>query len=245
MKDYVSAVTENKILDIKLERHHKKNALTEKMYLELSKLISNASEDVNINAILISGGKDFTAGNDLEDFIKNPPRNNDSPVFKFMRSFSECPLPIIASVDGFAVGIGTTMLLHSDLVYASKDSVFLLPFIDLGVVPEFGSSMLLTRRLGYVKAAEMLMLGDRLTAEKALELRLINSVLEKNEVYEFARKTAKRLAKKPRKALLMTKKLMRRDNEKLSVRIDAESKEFTRFIQSKQTKDILKNLQNK
>ena len=226
MKDYIRSVTENKILDIKLERQHKKNALTEKMYLELSRLISDASKSIDINAILISGGQDFTAGNDLEDFKKNPPQNRSSPVFKFMQSFSKCPLPIIASVDGFAVGIGTTMLLHSDLVYASNESVFILPFIDLGVVPEFGSSMLLPERLGYVKAAEMLMLGNKISAEEALQMGLINLILRKDEVHEFAKKTAMKLANKPRRALMMTKKLMRRDKETLSERINTEREEY-------------------
>ena len=191
MKDYIRSANEDRILDIKIERPNKKNALTEKMYLELNRLISNASKSTQINVILISGGQDFTAGNDLEDFKKNPPQDRSSPVFKFMQSFSKCPLPIIASVDGFAVGIGTTMLLHSDLVYASKDSVFMLPFIDLGVVPEFGSSMLLPERLGYVKAAEMLMLGNRITAEEALQMGLINLVFRKDEVYEAAKKIAR------------------------------------------------------
>lgn len=242
MKDYIRSANEDGILDIKIERPNKKNALTEKMYLELNRLISDASKSAQINVILISGGQDFTAGNDLEDFKKNPPQDRNSPVFKFMQSFSKCPLPIIASVDGYAVGIGTTMLLHSDLVYASKDSVFMLPFIDLGVVPEFGSSMLLPERLGYVKAAEMLMLGNRITAEEALQMGLINLVLRKDEVYEAAKKTARKLARKPRKALLMTKKLMRRDKETLSERIDTESDQFIKFLQSSESKNILNKL---
>ena len=134
------------------------------------------------------------------------------------------------------------MLLHSDLVYASKDSVFMLPFIDLGVVPEFGSSMLLPERLGYVKAAEMLMLGNRITAEEALQMGLINLVLREDEVYEAAKKTARKLARKPRKALLMTKKLMRRDKETLSERIDTESDQFIKFLQSSESKNILNKL---
>ena len=148
MVNYVSSTKENKILKIRLERGHKKNALTEKMYLELGNLIDNSSKDPDVNVILIFGGDDFTAGNDLNDFLQNPPVDVNSPVFQFMLALTNCPLPVVAAVDGFAVGIGTTMLLHCDLVYASKSSIFMLPFINLGLVPEFASSQLLEKRTG-------------------------------------------------------------------------------------------------
>lgn len=145
MKDYIRSANEDGILDIKIERPNKKNALTEKMYLELNRLISDASKSAQINVILISGGQDFTAGNDLEDFKKNPPQDRSSPVFKFMQSFSKCPLPIIASVDGYAVGIGTTMLLHSDLVYASKSSVGLGLSIASDIIRSHGGNIKLEK----------------------------------------------------------------------------------------------------
>ena len=130
MVNYVSSTKENKILRIRLERGHKKNALTEKMYLELGNLINNSSKDPDVNVILICGGDDFTAGNDLNDFIQNPPTDANSPVFQFMLALTNCPLPVVAAVDGFAVGIGTTMLLHCDLVYASKSSIFIIVCIN-------------------------------------------------------------------------------------------------------------------
>ena len=122
MSKYVNSNISERIMHIKLDRTHKKNALTEDMYFELKNLIDKASQNKKVRVILISGGDDFTAGNDLRDFIENPPEDKSSPVFKFMIALTECPLPVISAVNGFAVGIGTTMLLHCDLVYASKNS---------------------------------------------------------------------------------------------------------------------------
>ena len=245
MDNYVSSIIENKILKIRLERSHKKNALTEKMYLELGNLINDSSKNPDINVIFICGGDDFTAGNDLNDFIQNPPTDANSPVFQFMLALTNCPLPIVAAVDGFAVGIGTTMLLHCDLVYASKSSIFMLPFINLGLVPEFASSQLLEKRTGYLKAAEMLMLGNKFDAKTALEYRLINQICESEELLRLAVDSAEKLATKPRESLIITKSLMRRETESITDRIEFEAQHFIEFLNKSSTKEIINKLGKK
>ena len=245
MVNYVSSTKENKILKIRLERGHKKNALTEKMYLELGNLIDNSSKDPDVNVILIFGGDDFTAGNDLNDFIQNPPVDANSPVFQFMLALTNCPLPVVAAVDGFAVGIGTTMLLHCDLVYASKSSIFMLPFINLGLVPEFASSQLLEKRTGYLKAAEMLMLGNKFDVNTALEYRLINQICEREELLSLAVDSAEKLAAKPRESLIITKSLMRRETESITDRIEFEAQYFIEFLNKSSTKEIINKLGKK
>lgn len=245
MKDNIRSAIKDKILDIRLERQHKKNALTEKMYMELSRLISEASDNTDVNVILISGGQDFTAGNDLNDFIQNPPTDANSPVFQFMLALTNCPLPIVAAVDGFAVGIGTTMLLHCDLVYASKSSIFMLPFINLGLVPEFASSQLLEKRTGYLKAAEMLMLGNKFDAKTALEYRLINQICESEELLRLAVDSAEKLATKLRESLIITKSLMRRETESITDRIEFEAQHFIEFLNKSSTKEIINKLGKK
>ena len=245
MINYVSSNIEKKILKIRLERGHKKNALTEKMYLELGNLIDNSSKDPDVNVILIFGGEDFTAGNDLNDFIQNPPVDANSPVFQFMLALTNCPLPVVAAVDGFAVGIGTTMLLHCDLVYASKSSIFMLPFINLGLVPEFASSQLLEKRTGYLKAAEMLMLGNKFDVKTALEYRLINQICEREELLSLAVDSAEKLAAKPRESLIITKSLMRRETESITDRIEFEAQYFIEFLNKSSTKEIINKLGKK
>ena len=143
MSELIELTKENSILSVTLNRRDKKNALTAAMYSELASIFRDQVEDTN--AVIFTGGTDFTAGNDLEDFLNNPPTADDAPVFEFMRALSTCPVPVIAAVDGFAVGIGTTLLLHCDFVYATAKSLFVMPFINLAVVPEFGSSLLLPR----------------------------------------------------------------------------------------------------
>ena len=245
MVNYVSSTKENKILRIRLERGHKKNALTEKMYLELGNLIDNSSKDPDVNVILIFGGDDFTAGNDLNDFLQNPPVDVNSPVFQFMLALTNCPLPVVAAVDGFAVGIGTTMLLHCDLVYASKSSIFMLPFINLGLVPEFASSQLLEKRTGYLKAAEMLMLGNKFDVKTALEYRLINQICEREELLSLAVESAEKLAAKPRESLIITKSLMKRETESITDRIEFEAQYFIDLLNKSSTKEIINKLGKK
>jgi len=218
----------NNILTISLNRLDKKNALTAAMYSELAGIFRSQVTDINV--VILTGGTDFTAGNDLADFLDNPPSTSDAPVYEFMRALTNCPVPVIAAVDGVAVGIGTTLLLHCDFVYATAKSLFMMPFINLAVVPEFASSLLLPLRVGHVKAAEMLLLGEKFDAQTALQYGIINQVCDSENLQATAIATAEKLASKPRSAMIQSKALMRRDAEPLAQRIALESEIFSQMV---------------
>lgn len=230
MSQLIDVNSENGVLTITLNRPDKKNALTGAMYTELAEILENRVDEVG--AVILSGGSDFTAGNDLADFLQNPPAEGNAPVYQFMHALTGCPVPVIAAVDGAAVGIGTTLLLHCDFVYATPNTLFVMPFIDLSVVPEFASSLLLPQRVGYVKAAEMLLLGERFDSETALQCGLINQVCDSDRLMATALATAEKLAAKPRSALIQSKALMRREAEPLMQRIDVENESFGKMIAS-------------
>lgn len=161
MTDAIELQREGGLLTLRLNRPDKKNALTRAMYSRLAQALVEADADPEINALLICGSSEcFTAGNDIADFLQQPPSDLDSPVFQFMRSLLECRKPVVAAVAGPAVGIGTTLLLHCDLVYVSRDARLRMPFVNLGLCPEFGSSLILPRLLGQARAAELLLLGE-------------------------------------------------------------------------------------
>src|SRR3954471_9854994 len=178
MTDFIQTATADNILTLTFNRPEKKNAITSAMYAGAAEALIKADTDANLRAIVITGaGEAFSAGNDLKDFLENPPRTKDAPVFQFMRALSGVGLPVIAAVNGVAVGIGTTMLLHCDLAYASSDARFQLPFVNLALVPEFASTLLLPRILGRHAAAELMLLGEPFTAQRAHELGIINAVV--------------------------------------------------------------------
>jgi len=233
------------ILSISINRPDKKNALTSDMYAQLADLFDHRATQEDVNVVVFSGGKDFSAGNDLEDFLARPPSSEPgatAPVWEFMRALSTCPVPVIAAVDGFAVGIGTTLLLHCEFVYSTPKTVFMLPFINLAAVPEFGSSMLMPLRCGYVKAAEMLLLGDRFDSATALQYNLINQICSSDNLMHCAMATAAKLAGKSRQALVQSKALMRRDMEPLAERISIESEEFSKRVASPEAKAAISAL---
>ena len=204
------------VLTIALNRPDKKNAITAAMYQEMADAFFEAEKDAAVRAVLIRGnGGSFSAGNDLEDFLKTPPVGDDAPVFRFLRAISSAEKPIVAAVAGAAVGIGTTMLLHCDLVYTADDARFALPFANLGLVPEFASSLLLPLVAGRVKAAEKILLGDPFTAEEAQEMRLVNAILPPGEVLNHARRVAERFSSLAPSAVRESKKLLRRGQQKL------------------------------
>lgn len=195
---------------IEFNRPHKKNAITAAMYQALANALRAADEDPSVRAIVLCGKPEiFTAGNDLEDFRSHPPSGVDSPVFHFLHAISHTEKPLIAAVCGAAVGVGTTMLLHCDLVFAGENARFKLPFAPLGLVPEAGSSLLLPQLIGYQRAAELLLLGEDFDASRALALGLVNKVLPPNEVLEHALLQAAKLADLPGGALRATKRLMK------------------------------------
>lgn len=198
------------VCTLELARPEKKNALTAAMYAALADAIDAAIADDGVRVLLLTGGaQSFTAGNDLADFLERPPSGEDAPVFRFMHALARCPKPVVAAVNGAAVGIGTTLLLHCDLVYLGEGARLMLPFVSLGVVPEFASSLLLPARLGPARAAAILMLGEPLPPAEALAAGIATAVLPDGEVQVQARAACARLAAQPREALLETKRLMR------------------------------------
>jgi enoyl-CoA hydratase/carnithine racemase len=202
--------TAEAVARIQLARPQRKNAITEEMYAALCEAFAAAEADTSVRAILLHGQPDvFTAGNDVEDFLRRPPRDADAPVFRFMAALSGAAKPVVVAVNGVAVGIGATLLLHGDLVYCADDSQFSFPFVHLGLCAEFASSLLLPLTAGYHRAAEKLMLGDPLSAEEALEMGLVNRILPPGEVLDYAGKQCARLCRLPPESVRETKRLMK------------------------------------
>lgn len=201
---------DNGVLRLTINRPTKKNALTLAMYESLTAHIQRANNDDLVRVVLIHGeGGNFTSGNDLSDFLQNSPTDESAPVFRFMYAVSQLTKPIVAAVDGFAIGIGTTMLLHCDLVYADTNAKFMMPFINLGLNPEAGSSHLLPLLAGYHRAAELLMLGEPFGAVKATQIGLVNHIVTETSVIRYALDQARRLAAKPAASLMITKRLLK------------------------------------
>lgn len=201
---------ESGVLEVALNRPEKKNALTQGMYSGMAQALREAKSDPEIRAVLFYGnGGNFTSGNDLMDFIQSPPDSPDTPVMQFINETLEFEKPIVVAVQGYAVGLGTTFLLHADLVYAAESARFQLPFINLGLVPEFGATFLLPRLLGNVRASELLLLGEVFGSSEAKEMGLVNAIFPDPEILAQAREKARALAGKPASALGATKRLLR------------------------------------
>jgi enoyl-CoA hydratase/carnithine racemase len=198
---------------IRLNRPEKRNALTRAMYGAMRDALREAAARPAIRAVLITGGPDcFTSGNDVNDFkarSATPAESGPTPARDFLFALRDCPKPVVAAVAGHAVGIGTTLLLHCDLVYAAEGAIFRMPFVDLGLCPEGGSSLLLAQRGGQLLANELLMLGDAFGPEVALRAGIVNAVLPAAEMMARAEAVARRLAAKPPAALAATKRLLR------------------------------------
>jgi enoyl-CoA hydratase/carnithine racemase len=237
----ITTIKSDGVLQIDFLRPTKKNAFTKAMYQDMADALEDAARDDAIRAILFAGQPDiFTAGNDVEDFLKNPPSGEDSPVFQFLHQISHAEKPIVAAVRGAAIGIGTTLLLHCDLVYAADNARFSLPFVSLGLVPEAASSMLLPRLFGYQGAAEKLFLGETFNAEEAHRAGLVNKILPVKEVLEFAQHQARKLAALPAASLRATKKLMKHDlMPMIKARMDEESELFRERLKSPEAKEAL------
>ena len=209
-QDHVAAEVDGRVLHLALDRPDKKNALTRAMYARLADALEAAASDAAVRAVVLSGrGGAFTGGNDLGDFMMDPPTGPDSPVFRFLQQAAGFPKPLVAAVAGPAIGIGTTILLHCDLAYAAPGALFKLPFVDLGLVPEAASSVLLPRLAGPARAAELLLFGEAFTAETAHDVGLVNAVVE--DPVGRALERARELAEKPPAAVRQTKALLRHD----------------------------------
>ena len=204
----------NGVATIEIARPEKKNALTVAMYQAMSDALDAAREDAAVRAVLIAGQPGiFSSGNDIDDFMARPPGQGshmvDSPVYRFMHALLACDKPVVAAVTGGAVGIGTTLLLHCDFVYVADDARLSMPFVSLGLVPEFASSLLVPQLMGHRRAAEKLLLGEPFTAEQAVEFGIANAVLPPAEVLPHARRVAERFNALPPGAVRDAKRLMR------------------------------------
>jgi enoyl-CoA hydratase/carnithine racemase len=224
---------------ITINRPEKKNALTAAMYAAFAEAIQVAEGDAGVRVMLVAGAGDaFTAGNDLQDFLANPPHAGNRPVLDFLHVFSHAAKPIVAAVHGVAVGIGTTMLAHCDLVYAAEGTRFSTPFVNLGLCPENASSFLLPALAGYQRAAELLMLGEPFDAAKAREIGLVNAVVPAAELAATATAAAQKLAAKPPASLRLTKRLMRRAwLPEIEAALAEESKAFAERLASPEAKE--------
>jgi enoyl-CoA hydratase/carnithine racemase len=226
------------VATIEIARPEKKNALTMAMYTAMSEALDAAREDKAVRAVLITGQPGiFTSGNDIEDFMQRPPGQGsdsmDSPVFRFMQSLLACDKPVVAAVTGAAIGIGTTLLLHCDFVYVSDEARLAMPFVSLGLVPEFASSLLVPQLMGHRRAAEKLLLGDPFSAEQAVECGIANAVLPASEVLPYARRMAERFNALPPGAVREAKQLMRApQREQMLQVIRAEGEKFGKRLRS-------------
>jgi enoyl-CoA hydratase/carnithine racemase len=214
MTDEVLVHAEAGVMTLTLNRLERKNSLTAAMYGALADAIRSARDDAAVRVLLLQGHETvFCAGNDIGDFLHQPPAGEDSPVFRFLQGIATFPKPLLAAVCGPAVGVGTTLLFHCDLVYAGDNAAFSMPFVNLGICPEAASSLLAPQLLGYHRAAEALLLGEPFMAEAALEVGLVNRVLPPTEANNFAQAQARKLAAKPLAALVETKRLMKKGQQ--------------------------------
>lgn len=231
--------TEAGIRTITLNRVDKKNSITAAMYGAMADALASAVDDAAVRVVLFQGHETvFSAGNDIGDFLNSPPAGLDSPVFRFLQGIATFPKPLLAAVCGPAVGVGTTMLFHCDLVYAGDNAAFSMPFVNLGLCPEAASSLLVPQMLGYHRAAEALLLGEPFMAEAALEVGLVNRVLPPTEANSYAQAVAAKLAAKPLSSLIETKRLMKKGQSELVLRtIAEEGASFGRMLREPAAKE--------
>ena len=240
MSQHIDIKTSEGICTITLNRPDKKNALTRDMYDTIASLIRQAEFDSDKRIVVIAGaGNDFCAGNDMGDFLSRSREHYKSSAQELLLALAETKVPLVAAVQGRAIGIGTTMLTHCDFVYAEADAQFSLPFVNLGLVPEAASSQTLVQQAGYRKAAELFMLGEPFDAKTASDIGLINAISPTGEVHQSALHTAQKLAAKSRTALRQTKALMRRPAEPIRERMLTEIEIFRDLLFSDTTREII------
>lgn len=232
---YVKITRDGVVLCVTFDRPDKKNALNRAMYMAATGALRQAEADPSIGAVVLAGsGGVFTAGNDIADFLDTSAEPGEFPAFTFIKALAACETPLIAAIEGIAIGIGATMMLHCDLVYVAPGTVFHLPFVDLGLVPEAACSLLLPRRVGMAKAAELLLLCESFDAEEAVRLGLVNAIVPACELCGFAIERAGRLATKPRAAIAATRRLMRGDGDEILARIEEETRLFSAAMRSEE-----------
>ena len=224
--------TEAGVTTLTINRVDKKNSFTSAMYGAMADALAAAEKDPAVRVLIIQGHEAiFSAGNDIGDFLNSPPAGQDAPVFRFLRGIATFPKPLIAAVCGPAVGVGTTLLFHCDLVYAGDNAAFSMPFVNLGLCPEAASSLLVPQMMGYHRAAEALLLGEPFMAEAALEVGLVNRVVAPAEATTLALATARKLAAKPLSSLVETKRLMKKGHaQQVERQMMEEAESFGRML---------------
>jgi enoyl-CoA hydratase/carnithine racemase len=237
----IRSETRNRVARIRFDRLEKKNAITAQMYGQLAEALASADAAGEVRAILLHGTAEcFTAGNDVNDFLNRPPGGEGSPTWQLFKVLPSITKPVVAAVGGPAVGIGTTLLLHCDLVYAAANARFQLPFVPLGIVPEFGSTFLLPLMAGHQRAAEVLMLGQPFTAQKAYELGIVTAVVSQESLLQEAEKAATTLAALPPESIRLTKGLMKSGFEKaIRDRIMEEGRLVLERLRSPEAKEAM------
>jgi len=227
------------MLRVELNRPAKKNAMTSSMYVTLADVFNDAAKDERVRVVLWHGaGDSFCAGNDIEDFLKNPPGPGNFPQARLMEALVDFDKPLIAAVQGAAIGGGTTMLTHCDFVYAGESAKFQMPFVNLALVPEFGSSFSIPARIGHIRAAELILLGLPFDARKAADLGLVTQVVSDQNLLATASETARKLAAKPAGALKASKKLMKQSfSEQIKAAMKAENEEYSARVRSEDAKE--------
>ena len=238
MNDILTHIADG-VLTLTINRVEKKNSFTPAMYAAMADGLEQARNDPTICVTVIQGDITvFSAGNDIGDFLQRKPSTQESPVFQFLRAIASHPKPVIAAVCGPAVGIGTTLLFHCDLVYAGDNAAFSMPFVNLGLCPEAASSLLVPQMMGYHRAAEALLLGEPFMAEAALEVGLVNRILPPTEVNAMVQVQARKLAAKPLAALIETKRLMKKGQmAQVLAQMSEEGESFARLLQEPAAKE--------
>jgi enoyl-CoA hydratase/carnithine racemase len=240
MAEHISVSVQERVLTIRMDRPEKKNALTRGMYLGMIEALQQAEADAAVRVVLITGSPDcFTAGNDLMDFANAKP-GETSPAIVYLQTLAAAQKPVMAAVGGVAVGIGTTMLLHCDLVYASAAARFQLPFVNLGLCPEAGSSFILPSLMGHRRAAELLFFGEPFSAEMARDLGLVNEVCVEGELLTRATAAAQQLAEKPPSALRTTKALLKQNaSGAIAETMARETQQFAALLQGPEAREAM------
>ncbi|USD22199.1 enoyl-CoA hydratase [Microbulbifer variabilis] len=235
----IQAQVNERILEITINRPERKNALTMAMYTAMAELLNSAVNNSEIRVVILTGAEGiFTSGNDLTDFLGGSAEGEESPVFQFMSALYNFPKPVVAAVNGPAVGIGTTMLLHCDLSFAGHDALFQMPFVNLGLCPEYGSSYLLPRIAGHAKASELLLLGKKFSAQEAVEIGICNAAVEPEQAIVRAREVAAELAAKAPAAVRLSKQLLRRATQEKGLEIiQEEGRHFQDRLTSEEFKE--------
>jgi enoyl-CoA hydratase/carnithine racemase len=229
------------VTKIIFNRREKKNALTAEMYRAMVAAVQEADRDNSINAVVFCGSAGtFTAGDDIHDFLAEVHAGRDFAGHEFLKTLALCDTPLVAAVEGLAIGVGTTMLFHCDLVYVAPGASFRMPFVDFGLVPTAGCSLIVPRRIGTAKAAELLLLGSKFGPKEAIDLGIANAIIPVDSLFSHAMKQATDMAGKPFDALRATRRLLRGDRAEIVARMEIEMQAFKQAMNSEESRAAFK-----